>query len=218
VSILDFGTILNVKLDAQWIVTRCEHCRAHNARGKAGSEIRHLPRPEASGEVLGWDLKKVNANKGKAWIMLVGVDFASRKVFAWDMDLDKAKLEHVQSAMMSYAEQNDMFSVGWSDNGGQFKNVIEAAMLEAFGVKARHIPPGHPQSNGLVEGMNRVLDLMHGGDRSRLSSAVIAYNNSPREAGGATCEQLWRALRPMTSGWQHAGVRTITQSLNSVSG
>mgnify|MGYP001492491253 CR=1 FL=1 len=58
-----------------------------------------LPRPDASGEVMGWDLKKVTPASGSAWVMLLGVDFASNKLFAWDLDTDKAKLQGVQGVM-----------------------------------------------------------------------------------------------------------------------
>ena len=115
------------------------------------------------------------------------------------------------------SQEHDLASVNWSDNGGQFRNVVEAAMEAAFGTKARHIPPGHPQSNGLVEVYNRILDTMHGGDRARFATAVISYNNCPRDQGGPNPETLWRVLRPLTSRWQNAGTRAVVQGQQTVS-
>ena len=51
----------------------------------------------------------------------------------------------------------------WPDNGSQFQNLVHAAIERAFGVKARHIPPGRPQANGLTEVYNRVFDSSHAG-------------------------------------------------------
>ncbi|CAK0793181.1 unnamed protein product [Prorocentrum cordatum] len=176
--------------DATFFVLRCEECRARSTRGTADSQPRHLPRPNSSGEVVGWDLKKITPLKGHPWVMLLAVDFASNKAFAWDLDQDKISLQHVQSIMLRFAQSQD-------------------AMHEAFGVKARHIPPGHPQSNGLVEVHNRILDFMHGGQRDRLVSAVIAFNNCPGTHNQPTPETIWRVLRPTTSRWQHAGTKAL---------
>ena len=97
----------------------------------------------------------------------------------------------------------------WSDNGGQFRNVITAALERSIGMRFRTIPPGHPQSNGLVEVMNRILDFAHGGHRERLISAVLAYNTAPLQKFGVPPETLWRVLRPLESRWKNVGLREV---------
>ena len=72
-----------------------------------------------------------------------------------------------------------------------------------------HIPPGRPQSNGLVEVFNRILDMGHGGERQRLMSAVVAHNNMPNTKHGVSPETLWRALRPMQSRWRNIGLKEM---------
>jgi hypothetical protein len=174
--------------------------------GMGESEPRHLPRPRTSGEVMGWDLKKVSPAGATPWIMLLGIDFASNKAFGWDLDVDKAKMQEVQGKILRYAQENDLMAVNWSDNGGPFKNVLEEALAEAFGMQSRHIPPGHPQSNGLVEVYNRILDIAHGGCRDRLPSALLAHSNTPRPPLESP-EVMWRALRPLQSRWRGLALR-----------
>ena len=159
----------NLEHDAAWFVMRCEECRLRSTRGKAKPEPRHLPRPDSAGEVVGWDLKTVKPPKGAAWVMLLAVDFASRRCFAWDIDTGSADLKTVQGIMLRFAQEHDLVSVGWTDNGGQFRNIVESAMHEAFGVTARHIPPGHPQSNGLVEAQI----VIEAGMMARLASDLL---------------------------------------------
>ena len=85
----------------------------------------------------------------------------------------------MQTLIIRFFHEHEVPVVAWSDNGGQFKNVIEAAIENALGVKARHIPPGRPQANGLVEVFNRIMDSAMGGERNRLMSAVVAHNSKP---------------------------------------
>ena len=169
----------NVDMDAEWICKRCERCLSGTTRGKAKGETRHLPTPGQAGEVIGLDLKIIKPMDAPVWIMLLAVDFCTNKRFAWDLDKDRADLQHVQGMILCFFCEQELPLVSWSDNGRQFRNVIQEALEKSIGVKARHIPPGRPQANGLVECFNKILDMAHGGNRARLMQAVLAYNTMP---------------------------------------
>jgi len=213
------GTTLwpNAYMDCQWVVQRCEQCRASSCRDMAQEEPRHLPRPDAAGEIVGWDLKKMVVQDGSCWYMLLGVDFATNKIWAWDLDKDEIDVKHVQGRMLRWQQDNDLLEYCWSDNGGQFKNTIQEAMQQAFQVKPRHIPPGHPQSNGKVEALNKVMDALCGGQRERLQSAVVAYNNTPRGGLDVCPESLWREMRPRESRWRGIGLRMAVHGRKELS-
>lgn len=63
----------------------------------------------------------------------------------------RKSLQEVQQILLRWYAENDLPRVIWSDNGGQFRSVVADAIESTLGVQARYIPPGHPQSNGLVE-------------------------------------------------------------------
>ena len=83
----------------------------------------------------------------------------------------------VQNILLKFYYEVEMPSIIWSDNGGQFKSIVEVAVERSLGIKPKHIPAGRPESNGLTETFNRVLDTSHGGIRSKLMQAVAAYNS-----------------------------------------
>ena len=80
---------LNMDLDAAYVLRHCSHCLATSTRGVAEPAPRHLPRPMAAGDILGVDLKKVVPPDGAPWVMLLLVDFATNRLWAFDMDVDK---------------------------------------------------------------------------------------------------------------------------------
>ena len=80
---------LNMDLDAAYVLRHCSHCLATSTRGVAEPAPRHLPRPMAAGDILGVDLKKVVPPDGAHWVMLLLVDFATNRLWAFDMDVDK---------------------------------------------------------------------------------------------------------------------------------
>lgn len=81
----------NMDLDVAFLVRRCEFCLAKTTRGVNVPEVRRLPRPLHAGEILGVDLKKVTPVRGQGcpWTMLLVVDFASNKLWCYDLDDDK---------------------------------------------------------------------------------------------------------------------------------
>ena len=108
----------------------------------------------------------------------------------------------MQGVLLRFFCEQELPLVVWTDNGGPFRHVIQAALEKTCGVKPRHIPPGRPQANGLVEVYNRIMDAAHAGERSRLMTAVLAYN-LPQSRFGTSPETLWRALRPLHSRWRN---------------
>ena len=157
-------------------------------------------------------MKTVRPINKERWICLLAVCFTSKKAFAWDLDYGSGDLETVQGHLLRFFCEHELPLVVWSDNAGAFRNVIEQALLKACGLKARHIPPGRPQSNGLVEVFNRILDQGHMGERQNLLSAVLAHNTRPDPALGASPETLWRTLRPALSRWRNLQLRTLLQT------
>ena len=196
-----------IPLDAQFLVDRCDQCRLNTSRDGVCAQPRHLPTPHQAGEVIGWDLKSIVPSKPKKWIMLLAVCFTSHKVWAWDLDPKQASLKNVQNIMLRFFAEHELPAVTWTDNGGQFATVIGQALYNAIGVQPRTIPPGRPQSNGLTEKYNHLLDLTHRGNRAELLAAVIALNQRPLPGLDHSPEQLWRLLRPATSRWQAVHVR-----------
>ena len=49
-------------------------------------------------------------------------------------------------------------------------------------IRTRAIPPGHPQSHGSTECMNKVLDFAHGGVRAHLQAAVLDRDREHAQA------------------------------------
>lgn len=204
----------NVALDAQWVVNRCEDCRKQTTRDTRKPQPRHLPTPGCAGEVIGFDLKTVTPHNSPKWLMLLAVDFSSKKCFAWDLDYGNGDLPTVQDRMLRFFCEQELPLVVWTDNGGPFRNVIQCALEKSIGVKPRHIPPGRPQANGLVEVYNRILDSAHGGQRERLLAAVVAYNHMPQARFGAAPETLWRVLRPAHSRWRNLQIGNMLHGPN----
>ena len=78
----------HLKLDASWLVAKCQQCAARKTSGMCKAPCRTLPRPLAAGDVVGVDLKTVTPPSGAKdkWTMLVLRDFTSGRVWAWDLD------------------------------------------------------------------------------------------------------------------------------------
>lgn len=60
-------------------------------------------------------------------------------------------IKEVQSLLVRWYTETEVPLVVWSDNGSQFRGVVAEAVRGALNVAPRFIPPGRPQSNGLVE-------------------------------------------------------------------
>lgn len=187
-----------------WIGVKSAACPLPATKLYRQSDI--CPRPTARATAWG-GMKTVTPSKASKWHMLLCVDFCSHKVWAWDLSPKQISLKHVQGVILRFMAEHELPAVTWSDNGGQFTGVITQALFNATGCQSRTIPPGRPQSNGLTEKFNHLLDLTHRGHRDQLLTAVIALNSRQIPALGYTPEELWRLLRPKQSRWQHAHLR-----------
>ena len=123
------------------------HCDAQNVARiprEASRKVRPAtcPGPGVAGEVIGFDLKKVTPHNGDPWIMLLAVDLHSKKVWAWDLNVGEATLEHVQGKILRFNAEHELCSVAWTDNGCQFRNVVTAALESSLGIKPRFYPAG----------------------------------------------------------------------------
>ena len=137
---------------------------------------------------------------------LLAVDFATNKIWTFDLDFGSSTVEEVQPRLLKLFADTELPAIVHSDNGSQFRSAISLALERALGLKPRFIPPGRPQANGLVETFNKVLDHAMGGQRSRLLSATVAYNQAPSRKFGVSPECLWRVLRPTESRWKALGL------------
>ena len=80
---------VNLDLDCGFFVRRCDWCLGLTTRGCSDTRPKHLPRPLAAGDVLGVDLKMVTPPDQPPWVMLLLVDFATNRLWAHDLDVDK---------------------------------------------------------------------------------------------------------------------------------
>ncbi|CAJ1444601.1 unnamed protein product [Effrenium voratum] len=189
-----------MKLDATFFVERCQDGRGNvYLKGQAG-------------DVIGWDLKTVVPVRGSKWTMLLAIDFTSSKVWTWDLDFKKANLQEVQSRMIKFYQEVELPCCCWTDNGSQFRNLLSAAIELTLGVRAMTIPAGRPQSNGIVEIRNKILDRAVQGDRSRLGTATVAYNQKNLTTCDLPPETLWRLLRPQESRWRYFNLKAAAEA------
>lgn len=199
----------NIDLDSGWVIRHCEQCLSHTSRGTVKSTPRHLPRPLVAGDVVGVDLKTVKPPSGARWVLLTLVDFTSNKIWGFDLNEDEQSIDDVQERLVRWYHEVETPAVVWSDNGSQFASVVQAAVQQSLGVRAKFIPPGRPQANGLTEASNKIIDAASGGIRSKLMQALAAYNNLPRRELGLSPETLWRALRAPQPRMQHRAMRAV---------
>ena len=137
------------------------------------------------------------------------MDFTSNKIWGFDLNEDEQSIGDVQERLVRWYHEVETPAVVWSDNGSQFASVVQAAVQQSLGVRAKFIPPGRPQANGLTEASNKIIDAASGGIRSKLMQALAAYNNLPRRELGLSPETLWRALRAPQPRMQHRAMRAV---------
>ena len=109
-----------------------------------------------------------HCESGPEELHVLGVD-----AYPKDLDYGEATLENVQETILKFFAEQELPSSTCTDKGGQFHNAIDIALQQILGTEPCHIPPGRPQSNGLVEVFNRIMDC----SRRRAGAAH----------GGCTC-------------------------------
>eukprot|EP00731_Ephydatia_muelleri_P013482 Em0007g792a len=96
----------------------------------------------------------------------------------------------VASALYKIFMRMGLPDVLTTDNGSEFRNKLNTAMLKKLGIRHSFITPYHPQSNGLDERYNQTLQSMLSkavmGHKETwdefIDSAVFAYNTSTHES------------------------------------
>jgi len=61
-------------------------------------------------------------------LMLLALDFCSKKYFAWDLDSDQGKLEPRPGPHAEIFYKQELPLVVWTDNGGPFRNIIQVVL------------------------------------------------------------------------------------------
>ncbi|XP_022841865.1 uncharacterized protein K02A2.6-like [Olea europaea var. sylvestris] len=85
-----------------------------------------------------------------------------------------------------------------TDNGKQFDNARLSDFCEELGIKKHFSSPNHPQANGQVEAINKIikhtlkakLDLFKGGWAEELPSVLWSYRTTARTSTGETSFSL----------------------------
>ena len=136
--------------------------------------------------------------------MLLVIDTTTRK--AWWWDLDDGQPSTVQPILQKFYDDVDPPRIQWSDNAGCFRNVIASVTKTLLRMDTLFIPAKHPQSNGMVECLNKIVALMSS-SRKGLSAALRSWNVHAHSVTKIAPETLWRLLRTPTSKWSHLAVQ-----------
>ena len=171
-------------------ISKCTHCNTltpPNPRSPRGT----IPAPSAPFEVWGIDLVGPfpRDRRGRQYL-LTCVDHLTG--WAEAIPIASKKAETVQEAFMDHiVARYGLPQVLLSDNGGEFTSTAFENWLREYGVDHHLTSPYHPQSNGMTERFNGViqkllLKLTGGNDRlwsKYLSEALYAYRITTGPAG-----------------------------------
>ncbi|KAL5517918.1 hypothetical protein EMCRGX_G003562 [Ephydatia muelleri] len=184
-----FELACNYKL-TDWQVKSCEVCQRNSAKLAVGStELHPIP------VVTTWHHVSIDfvgpispiSTSGNRYILTLSDQF-SKWVEAVAVPTKEA--HRVASALYKIFMRMGLPNVLTTDNGSEFRNKLNAAMLKKLGIRHSFITPYHPQSNGLDERYNQTLQSMLSkavmGHKEMwdefIDSAVFAYNTSTHES------------------------------------
>eukprot|EP00731_Ephydatia_muelleri_P036030 Em0193g3a len=172
------------------LVKSCEVCQRNSAKLAVGStELHPIP------VVTTWHHVSIDfvgpispiSTSGNRYILTLSDQF-SKWVEAVAVPTKEA--HRVASALYKIFMRMGLPNVLTTDNGSEFRNKLNAAMLKKLGIRHSFITPYHPQSNGLDERYNQTLQSMLSkavmGHKEMwdefIDSAVFAYNTSTHES------------------------------------
>eukprot|EP00731_Ephydatia_muelleri_P011915 Em0006g809a len=178
------------KMNGKTKVKSCEVCQRNSAKLAVGStELHPIP------VVTTWHHVSIDfvgpispiSTSGNRYILTLSDQF-SKWVEAVAVPTKEA--HRVASALYKIFMRMGLPNVLTTDNGSEFRNKLNAAMLKKLGIRYSFITPYHPQSNGLDERYNQTLQSMLSkavmGHKEMwdefIDSAVFAYNTSTHES------------------------------------
>ncbi len=184
-------------VDVERWVARCQDCQRQEKGGrKAFGFLKPLSPVMRPFERMGMDLfkvvKKGLANPTGFVYALVVTDYATR--FAIVVPLRTKTAREVADALMKhvvayFGPPDEILS----DNGPEFKNVVQA-MSDMLGVKRSWSTPFHPRTNGLTERFKHtlkgMLKIMTDGAVARWEARIpmiqYAYNSAEQSSVGTS--------------------------------
>lgn len=103
------------------------------------------------------DMQKLSRDNSGARYILTAMDIFSK--YADAIPLHDKTVKNVIEGMNSILERNEVFKFKkiQSDNGSEFKNQFEKAMLDDHGIHVFHSSAYMPQSQGVIERFNKTL-------------------------------------------------------------
>ena len=166
-------------------VTRtCDHCQTHKAYAAPHSPpVLKIRTSTIPFELVHVDLLEMPHVGNKARYVLNAVDQCTKWLASQPLK-DKTSLScslAMEKIIASFPSLPDTII---SDNGREFTGEPFASLLRQYGVKQQFVSPYSPQSNGLVERINRtLLNLLSGlcqptSWEEMLCRAVVTYNNT----------------------------------------
>lgn len=189
--------------DVDKYVSECSICNSKKSPPRNVGELQQPDLPKRFFQRVGIDLMNMTPTERGNRELIVAVDHYTKYVFARPLKSGSA------DEVMDFILQELYFKHGameelWSDNGKVFTDGIADWLREWGMVKKVNTTVAHPQTNGIVERMNREMcDILKGyidpnqGDWDVLvPAAVWMYNTSVHESTGMTPYMLITAREP----------------------
>ena len=183
-----------MKNDAAEYVKRCDKCQRYSSFIRAHPE-------QLTAIFCPWPFSKWGIDligpfptaPGSLKYAVVAVDYFTK----WAEAMPLATI--TEKNLSKFIRENIIYRFGIpqsiiSDNGLQFDNKAIMDLCEEFGIKKNFSAPHHPQSNGQVEAVNKIikvtlkrrLDSLKGKWAAELPMVLWSYRTTARTATGET--------------------------------
>ena len=175
--------------DVRQVVKECTTCQA-TAHPKPQTLIEGRITAHSEFDVVAIDLLKLPRSTEGFKYLLVAADHFTR--FAWAVPMRSKSASATLEAFLKLDMPVNKPRVLLSDNGAEFCNGRFDQYCKAFGIEQKFTIPYHPQSDGIVERLNRTLISMLAAyaDESGqnwpflLKKVIAAYNGMKHPAIG----------------------------------
>ena len=186
-------------------IKRCTVCLRHNPKdGKHTAPIQSSDKANFLFEKIAIDLigpfKKMS--KKKHMYALTIVDIATR--WGEAIPLKRIDAESICTELLNVFSRYGFPQTLLSDNGSQFKGQMTQAIMKMLNITQVHSTIYHPQSNGVIERLNKTIKNMllkvtvdHEGKWLKyLPLVLFAYNSSKHESTGFSPFELMFGQNP----------------------